>query len=52
VVRPVVTRVERYAGHCPCCGGITLAAIPTGLEDGSPFSVRIPVIVNTQSTRS
>jgi len=41
VVRPVVTRVERYAGHCPCCGGVTLAPIPTGLEDGSPFSVNI-----------
>ena len=41
LVRPVVTRVERYAGHCPCCGGVTLAAIPTGLEDGSPFSVNI-----------
>jgi transposase len=41
VVRPVVTRVERYAGHCPCCGGVTLAAIPAGLEDGSPFSVNI-----------
>jgi transposase len=41
VVRPVVTRVERYAGHCACCGGVTLAAIPTGLEDGSPFSVNI-----------
>ncbi len=40
-VRPMVTRVERYAGHCPCCGGVTLAAIPTGLEDGSPFSVNI-----------
>jgi transposase len=25
VVRPVVTRVERYAGQCPCCGGVTLA---------------------------
>ena len=41
VVRPVVTRVERYAGHCACCGGVTLAAVPTGLEDGSPFSVNI-----------
>jgi transposase len=41
VVRPLVTRVERYAGHCPCCGGVTLAAIPAGLEDGSPFSVNI-----------
>jgi transposase len=33
--------VERYARHCPCCGGVTLAAIPAGLEDGSPFSVNI-----------
>jgi transposase len=40
-VRPLVTRVERYAGHCPCCGGVTLAAIPAGLENGSPFSVHI-----------
>jgi transposase len=41
VVRPLVTRVERYAGHCACCGGVTLAAIPAGLKDGSPFSVNI-----------
>jgi transposase len=41
VVCPLVTRVERYAGHCPRCGGVTLAAIPAGLEDGSPFSVHI-----------
>jgi transposase len=41
VVRPRVTRVERFAGHCACCGGVTLAAIPAGLEDGSPFSVNI-----------
>jgi transposase len=37
-VRPVVTRVERYAGHCPCCGGTTLAPLPEGMEEGSPFS--------------
>jgi transposase len=41
VVRPVVTRVERYAGHCPCCGRVTLAPVPVGLEDTSPFSVNI-----------
>jgi transposase len=41
VVRPVVTRVERYAGHCPCCGGVTLAPVPVGMEEGSPFSVNI-----------
>jgi hypothetical protein len=34
VVRPVVTRVERYAGHCPCCGGVTLAPVPVGMEEG------------------
>jgi transposase len=41
VVRPMVTRVERYAGRCPCCGGVTLAPVPVGLEDGSPFSVNV-----------
>ena len=41
VVRPVVTRVERYAGHCPCCHGVTLAAVPEGMEEGTPFSANI-----------
>jgi transposase len=41
VVRPVVTRVERYAGQCPCCGGITLAPVPVGLEDAALFSANI-----------
>lgn len=36
-VRPVVTRVERYAGCCSCCGQVTVAPVPEGLEDGSPF---------------
>src|SRR5215210_8981770 len=37
-VAPVVTRVERYAGNCRCCGGTTLAPLPEGLEPGTPFS--------------
>jgi transposase len=41
VVRPVVTRVERYAGQCPCCGGLTVAPVPVGLEETSPFSANI-----------
>ena len=49
LVCPMVTRVERYAGHCPCCGGVTLAAIPTGLEDGSPFSVNIVAFLPAHS---
>jgi transposase len=40
-VRPVITRVERYAGHCPCCGQVSLAPVPQGLEPGTPFSVNI-----------
>jgi transposase len=40
-VRPVVTRVERYAACCPCCGGTTLAPVPEGMEQGSPFGVSI-----------
>ena len=40
-VRPVVTRVERYAGRCGCCGATTLAAVPEGMEPGTPFSVNI-----------
>jgi transposase len=40
-VAPVVTRVERYAGHCQCCGGTTLAPLPEGLEGGTPFSLNI-----------
>ena len=40
-VRPVVTRVERYAGQCRCCGHTTLAPLPAGLEPGTPFSLNI-----------
>jgi hypothetical protein len=36
-VVPVVTRVERYAGHCCCCGTTSLAPQPEGLEPGMPF---------------
>ncbi|OYV71054.1 MAG: hypothetical protein B7Z67_02445 [Acidiphilium sp. 21-60-14] len=40
-IKPVVTRVERYAGHCPCCGATTLAAVPEGMEAGTPFSLNL-----------
>ncbi len=40
-VAPVVTRVERYAGHCRCGGTTTLAPLPEGLEPGTPFSRNI-----------
>ena len=31
VVRPVVTRVERHAGHCPCCRGVPRRILRTAL---------------------
>jgi transposase len=40
-IKPIVTRVERYAGDCPCCGGTTLAAVPEGMEAGTPFSLNL-----------
>jgi transposase len=40
-IKPIVTRVERYAGHCPCCGATTLAAVPEGMEAGTPFSLNL-----------
>ncbi len=40
-VKPVVTRVELYAGHCQACGATTPAPLPEGLEPGSPFSINI-----------
>ena len=40
-VRPVVTRVERYLGRRRCCGGATLAPVPEGMGEGSPFGVSI-----------
>src|SRR5215217_7897364 len=40
-VTPMATRVERYAGHCRCCGATTLAPLPEGLEPGTPFSLNI-----------
>jgi transposase len=33
-------------GSRACCGGVTLAAIPVGLEDGSPFSVNIVALAH------
>jgi transposase len=40
-VKPVVTRVELYAGQCQGCGATTVPPLPEGLEPGSPFSINI-----------
>src|SRR4051794_41349514 len=41
-VRPVVTRVERYLGRCPCCGGGTPAPGPGGMGEGAAVGGAVP----------
>jgi transposase len=36
-VKPVVTRVEQYGGHCPHCDKDYVSSVPTGMEPGTPF---------------
>jgi len=36
-VQPVVTRVNRHGGVCPCCHRHVVAAAPEGFAPGSPF---------------
>ncbi|MCA1696461.1 MAG: transposase, partial [Actinobacteria bacterium] len=36
-IRPVVTRVHRHRGVCPCCRKRVAAPVPEGFEPGSPF---------------
>lgn len=44
---PVVTRVDRYGCDCPQCGASQMAAVPVGMEPGSPFGNRIAALVTT-----
>jgi transposase len=36
-IRPIISQIERYGGHCPCCQKDYIAPIPVGMEPGSPF---------------
>ena len=36
-IRPIVSRIERYGGHCRCCQKDYVAPVPVGMEVGSPF---------------
>ncbi len=44
-IRPVVTRVHRHRGTCPCCRRGFQAPAPEGLELGSPFGPGIVALV-------
>jgi transposase len=36
-IRPVITRINRHSGVCPCCRKRVSAPVPEGFEPGSPF---------------
>ncbi len=45
VIRPIVTRVNRHRGVCPCCHKAVAAPAPEGQEPGSPFGPGIASLV-------
>jgi transposase len=45
-IAPIVIRVERYGCDCPH-GASQIAAVPVGMEPGSPFGNRIGALITT-----
>lgn len=43
-IKPVVTRVHRHRGVCPCCRKGFAAPPPVGLEPGSPFGPNLAAL--------
>ncbi len=44
-IRPIVTRINRHGGVCPCCGKHVTAPVPEGLEPGSPFGPGLRALI-------
>jgi transposase len=44
-IRPIVTRVNRHSGVCPCCRTQVSAPAPQGLEPGSPFGPGLRALI-------
>ena len=44
-IRPLVTRINRHSGVCPCCRKHVAAAAPEGLEAGSPFGPGLHALI-------
>ena len=36
-IKPIVTRIQRYGGHCHSCHQNYISPVPVGMEQGSPF---------------
>ena len=44
-IRPIVTRINRHRGVCPCCRKPVSAPAPKGFEPGSPFGPGIEAMI-------
>jgi transposase len=44
-IKPVVTRIHRHRGVCPCCCKSFSAPVPEGMAPGSPFGAMIQALV-------
>jgi transposase len=44
-IRPIVTRINRHRGVCPCCRRSVSAPAPEGFEPGSPFGPGIEAMI-------
>ena len=44
-IRPIVTRIHRHRGRCPCCRQRVAAAAPEGFEPGSPFGPELCALI-------
>jgi transposase len=44
-IRPIVTRINRHRGVCPCCRKSVSAPAPEGFEPGSPFGPGIEALI-------
>ena len=44
-IRPIVTRINRHRGVCPCCRRAVSAPAPVGFEPGSPFGPGIEALI-------
>lgn len=44
-IRPIILRVHRHRGVCPCCGKSFAASAPEGLDPGSPFGATLVALI-------
>ena len=44
-LRPIVTRINRHRGVCPCCQTRVAAPAPDGFDPGSPFGPGLSALI-------